>query len=282
MKLAIIAIPVADAPTVKTDADGNEYRTFDPPARQAAWDEHVIMYRKIGRAHSIGATPYFIVDCLLRDSFITAEEEDLPDTPETPLPTGWVVAHCIRIHNRGRSTYTYTDLPDIVIPAVDITDDVFNKTKTYKRYYVRPQYDNTDPENPILLGVLLYTRSGSPIVESIVDDQPQYLFTDGNLDSQGSYTRTWTEPAKLVTHVCSGQTLLVRPEDLETDGTYIYKRQTATVDQPAYELITPAHPQLIEWAKDQLDENGENPTRPAEFAAEFTYGRMEPGRFQAT
>ena len=280
-KLAIIAIPVADAPTEKTDAEGNTYKTFDPPARQAAWDLHVRRYRKIGRAHSVGATPYFIVDCLLRDSFVT-DSEATAENPATNLPSGWLVAHAVRINNQGRTTYTYTDLPDIVIPAVDITDDTFTRTKTYKRYFVNPVYDNTDPDNPVLTGVYLNSRTGNRIPFSVDNTDPDnpiidYLFTDGTLNSDGSYTRTWTEPAKLVTHVGSGQTLLVRPEDIEGDGTYIYKRQQATVDVPAYELLEPAHPQLIEWAKDNTEGQ-----RPAEFVEEFTDGRMEPGSFQAT
>ena len=269
-KLAIIAIPVADAPTEKVDADGNTYRTFDPPARQENWDTFVARYRKIGRAFN----NYFIVDCLMRDSFITPSEAT-QENPETNLPTGWQIGHAVRIHNQGQTTYTYEDLPDIIIPTVDITDDVFTRTKTYHRRNVQPQYDNTDPDNPVLLGVHLRTRTGVQLVESITDDIPNYLFTDGTLN--GSYTRTWTEPAKLVTHVGSGKSMLVRPEDLQDDGTYIYKRQTATVKQPAYELLEPAHAQLIEWARDNSEGQ-----RPGEFAAEFTYGRMETGRFSAT
>ena len=274
-KLAIIAIPVADAPTEKVDADGNTYRTFDPPSRQENWDTFVARYRKIGRAFN----NYFIVDCLMRDSFITPSEATA-EVPATNLPTGWQIGHAVRIHNQGQTTYTYEDLPDIIIPTVDITDDVFTRTKTHHRYYVRPQYNNTDPDNPIFLGVHLLTRVYHRIPESYNASDPpvaNYLFTDGTLNAQGSYTRSWTEPAKLVTHVGSGKSLLVRPEDLEEDGTYIYKRQTATVKQPAYELLEPAHAQLIEWARDNSEGQ-----RPGEFAAEFTYGRMEAGRFSAT
>ena len=262
MKLAIIAIPVADAPTLKTDAEGNEYRSFDPPARQEAWDKFVRRYNKIGRAFN----SYFIVDCLMRESFITAGEATA-ENPETNLPAGWVNAHTVRIHNQGRTTYTYTDLPDIIIPAVDITDDTFPRTEIFSRHYVRPQYNNTDPENPVLLGVYLLDRMFNNI-------DADFLYPIDGLQKDGGYIRTYTEPAKLVTHVGSGQSLLVREEELEANGTYIYKRQTKTVKQAAYEELVPKHAQLIEWARD-MTEGG----RPSEFAEEFRYGDMEAGRF---
>jgi hypothetical protein len=254
-KLAIIAAPTGD-PEHDKDVLNNS--------------PHVMQWKKIGRHHTPQSVEYYVADVLLHNSFIF-ESEATAENPATNLPNDWVVAHGVQIHNRGVTTYTYEDLAPIVIPAQDITDDTFTHTHHYR--LTKAVYD--DSEIPVLLGVNLFEWPDRPIPESVVDDVPNYLFTEGTLNSNGSWT--YTTPAKLVTHVGSGKTLKVDPGALEDDGTYIYQRQSATVAQPAYELLHPEHPQLIEWARDNPDGQ-----RPDEFLEEFTYGRMEPGRFQAT
>jgi hypothetical protein len=279
MKLVIIAIPVADKPTLKTDVDGRSYRTFDPPSRQAAWEANVVASHVLGREQNKAGTDYFLVDCLMRNTFITPIEEDLPDTPATTLPAGWFIAGAWRVNNKGKSTYTYTNQTPIVIPAVDITDDVFTFTEAIDRYYVRPQYNFTDPQNPVYIGCKLYTRERNYRIFSVDNTDPQnpvndYVFTDGVLNDNGSYYRTWTEPAKLVTHVGSGKTILVRPEDLELDGTYIYTPVQATLDVPAYVELVAKHPELIDWWSD-LPEGG----RPTVLSEITQFGRDMESRF---
>lgn len=240
MKLLTVTMPDAEAvPTFDEDGNMTDPGTISPQflglliQLSAQW-------KVAGRRNVNGLK---MANAVVNDLFVAPGEVVLDDNgdplPETPMPPGWTLISAHKINDYGRDKVVHTPQPPVTIDAATITDTVINRSQRYARHYVKPVVDATDPDNSVVTGVVLYTRTGQPIPQSWDNTDPQnpvpiYEIPGATPDRDGSYTKTWTEPGKDVPGVG-----VVTPDQLEPNGDYIHTPVVTTVVTPGLEEIIP-------------------------------------------
>lgn len=211
-----------------------------------------MQYQEVGRTFNNKK----IINCIVNSTYVWPGQLDENGDPmaASPLPPSWQL---LSVHEIKRGSDLLESIPGtpVVHDAATLTDATINRSQRYHRYYVRPVIDNTDPDNPVITGVNLLDREHN-LVETIPGVTP---------DADGSYTKTWTEPGKNVPG--GGKVPLT---SLEPNGDFIEIPYTISVKAPALvERVAMDTATYISHMPDELDENGQNPTRPT-VAAEIS------------